>query len=475
MSDEQSVPTFDFGVGLQKQILSFMLFNVEFLSQARMYLEPYYFSTDELSWICKQIFEHFDAYRVPMDADAMVERIKRLPAEDQLARTRLARDIYNLRVSENRYLKDALAQFVRRNIFLRGWTSIVAAYNAKNNDQAYTLFNETNTKISQVAFDPPDRSFFFDEYEKRWERREARRLNRDISIFPTAIPALDSLLQGGLKRTEVGLIYADAKMGKSIGLCHMGFACARTRAGRVLHFVLEGGREQTEDRYDARFAEYNYYMIKNGLISVDANKSLRYEYGSMDNFLVVQGMTDKWEYTVEDLEAKMYELEALGFTADMVVIDYGDLLSPRKSGENTYEKQKGAFQDIKLLASKAYRGRGVAIWTASQIQRPKRHGKTEHPADVDDTFVWTSAEIADSYAKIRIVDLAMSLNQTTQERADGRMRLYVSDARDYEAGIRIPVRCDFTRMIFHTNKHIVQESNKEVMAKLGEDAFANQG
>jgi len=467
-------PQFDFGTGLQKRLLSLMLWNSNFLMQAQKFLQPYYFSTEELKWICEQIFEHFTKYRVPMDDDAMAEKIKRLPLEDQLPRTRLAVDIYNMRVNEDIYLKDALLEFVKRHLFIRGWKSIASAYNTGDSENAYARFNEINTSIKEVAFDPPDRSFLFGEYDRRWEQREARRLSRDVNTFPTAIPMLDQVLQGGLKKGEVGLIYADAKMGKSIGLCHMGFSCVRTRSGRVCHFVLEGGRDQTEDRYDSRFAEHNYYMIKNGLIPSDKDKRLRYEYRTMTDSMVVQGMVDKWDYTVEDLDAKLRELESLGFVADMLVVDYGDLLEPRKSTENKYASQEASFRDLKLLASKAYRGRGVAIWTASQIQRPKRRGKVEHPADVDENFVWTSAEIADSYAKIRIVDLAMSLNQTAKEREAGRMRLYISDARDYEAKITVPVRCDFTRMIFHTNKELDKESNADFVNQLSEDSFADQ-
>lgn len=462
MSDDNENKGFDFGLVLQKRLLSMMLRNVEFLIRADKYIEPYFFSGDVLRWLCKEILDYYRKYHVPMGPDIAAEKIKRMPVESQLEYTVIVKEIFRMQVSEDMYLKDALKEFIQRNIFLRGWESIAAAYKTGDAEEAFERFSKTNQSISEIDFSPPDRSYFFQTYRNRKERREARSSGLIMHTFPTCIPELDDLLQGGLKRGEVGMLYADAKIGKSIGLCHMGFASARTRSGRVCHFVLEGGREQAEDRYDARFSEYNYYGLRQALLDPNRDKVLSHEYEQLDDFMVVEGMTDRWDYTVEDLEGKLAELEGEGFVADVLVVDYGDLLMPRKNLQNTYEKQSAAFRDLKTLAQKAYRGQGVAVWTASQIQRPRRHGKVAHPADTDENFVWTKAEIADSYAKIRIVDVAISLNQTVKERDRGEMRLFVSDARDHEARRVIKVKCDFTRMIFNTNKlSFRKQSNQE--------------
>ncbi len=459
---ESGQPKFDFGLGLQKRLLSMMLQNVEFLIQANKFVEPYFFSGDILRWLCEQILDYYRKYRVPMAPDVAAEKLKLLPTESQLEYTRAVKEVYRMQVAEDLYLKDALKEFVQRNLFLRGWESIAAAYNAGDAEEAFERFSKTNRSIGEIDFSPPDRSYFFKTYSNRRERRDARAMELVMHTFPTTIPELDELLRGGLKRGEVGMLYADAKVGKSIGLCHMGFATSRTRSGRVCHFVLEGSREQAEDRYDSRWSEYNYYAVRQSMMEPNRDKMLAQEYGKLDDFMVIEGMTDRWDYTVEDLERKLAELEGEGFVADLLVVDYGDLLVPRRNVEKKYEGQEAVFRDLKLLAQKAYRGRGVAIWTASQIKRPKRQGKTAHPADTDESFVWTKAEIADSYAKIRIVDLAISLNQTLLEKQRGEMRLYVSDARDVEAKRVIKVKCDFTRMIFNTNKlDFIKQSNDE--------------
>jgi len=452
MSEQPTQPTFDFGMDIQKRILSMTLYNTSFLIQAAKYLKPHYFAAEPMQWFCRTILSYYGKYSLPLACEVATEIIRQEPQEKQLSLVHLVREIYGLQVREDRYLKDALKEFVQRNEFVRGWDSIARAYNANNIDQAFERFDETGEKIRTVNFDPPDRSHFFEEYSRRRLRRQADRMQMESNVFPTCVGDLDRAINGGLRRGEVGLLFADAKVGKSIGLIHMGFACARTRSGRVIHFVLEGGRRQAEDRYDSRFAECNYYDLRSDQVTPNVHRILEYEYSKYKGWLVLDGLTDKWDYTVPDLEARMAELEAEGFVADLLIVDYADLLEPRKSLERTYEKQDQIYKDLKLLASKAYGGRGVGVWTATQIQRPKRQGKGPHSADTDENFVWGAAEMADSYAKARRVDLSISLNQTLQEKDRGQMRLHLSQARDHVSKVTVRTQCDFTRMIFHTNR-----------------------
>lgn len=448
---EDNQARFDFGPDLEKRLLSLSLYDIGFLAQASKYLEPFYFTSEPMQWMATTILDYFNNYRQPITIEAMAYQIKQQPRDKQLVLVTIARQIYDLRVSEDRYLKDALREFVQRNVFVRGWESIERAYRSGDAQRAYEVFDTVGEKIKQVDFSPPDRSFFFEDYESRQQKRASRDIQMTVDEFPTGIPQLDINMHGGLRRGEVGLLFGDAKIGKSIGLLHMAFACVRPRLGRVAVFILEDSRQKAEDRLDARFAEHNYYDLRENRLDPYIDKRLRHEYKKMEGWLVIEGMTDKWDYTILDIESRMRELESIGFVADLVVIDYGDLLEPRKAVEGKYAIQEAAFRDMKTLARKAYDGRGVALWTASQIARPRRQGRGPHPADVDPEFVWVGSDIADSYPKIRIADIAISMNQTIQEKEQGSMRLHVSHARDHESKITAMTRCDFTRMIFNTN------------------------
>jgi len=346
---------------------------------------------------------------------ALLLAAKRLQSEDGGLRicniTGNVKEVFNMRLAEDQFLKKALQEFIQRNVFTRGVNSYIAAYNQGDIEEALARHEALTHELKQVTFQSPDRGMFFEEFDARQERREVTAQSGHEDVFSTGIRDLDESIHGGLRRGEVGLFFGDAKAGKSIGLIHMGFACTRQRAGRVLHFVHEGGRKQTEDRYDARFAEYNYYAMRSYNLDPYIEKGLRQEYSQLGGWLCVQGMMDDWEYTVPDLEGVMQEMEARGFVADMLVVDYADLLAPRKTLDGKYAQQESVYRDLKRLAEKAYRGRGVAIWTASQIRRPDRMKKSGNPLDNDPTYVLKGTELADSYAKIRIVDIAISINE----------------------------------------------------------------
>jgi len=466
MPETNTDPKFEFGVDLQKRILSMMYFNIEFLIQAERYVKPHYFCAEQLIWVAKVILDHYQQYHRLISWDEMAENIRQAPKEKQTEYLVVAKNCYDLMVKEDRFVKGALKEFVQRNLFVRGWNDIAKLYNAGDAKAAFERYAKNNQEIAEIEFTLPDRCDLGATYQQRYERRMAEAMSQEKHLFPTAITDFDAALNGGLRRGELGMLFGDAKSGKSIGLIHLGMAGASQLCGRVLHFVLEGSRRLVEDRYDARLANYNYYSIRNGKAPQSVHRLLTQRNQELAGLVLIEGMTDKWDYTVIDLEARMHELEAQGFVADLVIVDYGDLLVPRKSTKGKYETQEACFRDLKTLTMKAYGGRGVAMWTASQIRRPTRVAKGPHPADVDETFVWTAAELADSYAKARIVDVATSLNQTLKEREDGFLRLHLAMARDHVQKVTVKLRSDFTRMIFDTlDTQFIPQTNQQFIAE----------
>jgi hypothetical protein len=89
--------------------------------------------------------------------------------------------------------------------------------------------------------------------------------------------------------------------------------------------------------------------------------------------------------------------------------------------------------------------RHVAIWSASQAQRPK---DTPERAGL-----LRSKDIAESYEKVRIADFIATLNQTSHEKEAGILRFHLDLYRSNETDKTILLFVDFTRMIFHSLKY----------------------
>jgi hypothetical protein len=205
---------------------------------------------------------------------------------------------------------------------------------------------------------------------------------------------------------------------------------------KTYHAVFEGSRELVENRYDSCFAEELYNRVKRGDMDVQKFESVRRQYDMMRDLLVVEGFTDRWDYTVQDISNALKELRVnYGWVPELIVIDYGDLLNGRHQPyRDRLAKETDAFRDIKSLAN-----RGYAIWTASQAQRPKEgaHQKMD---------LLMTRQIAGVYEKVRICDFLGTLNQNMDERRHGVMRLYAEMYRDNAADQDLTVKSDLAMM-----------------------------
>ena len=78
----------------------------------------------------------------------------------------------------------------------------------------------------------------------------------------------------------------------------------------------------------------------------------------------------------------------------------------------------------------------ILLYTATQTNREAKK-----------VNVITDLELADCYGKIRVVDCAISLNQTEEEHDNGVMRVFIMKNRNGIAHTIIPIRVDYKRLV----------------------------
>jgi len=194
---------------------------------------------------------------------------------------------------------------------------------------------------------------------------------------------------------------------------------------------------QADNRYESAMMQELYGKVKSGNIDSNIYVKAQERYKSMAGKLIIRGLTERFDYSVLDLQDAITDVKRRhNFTPDCIIVDYGDLLAGRdkKGYKSETEKQKAAFRDLKVLAS-----RGYAIWTASQAQRPKEG------AEVKEELL-RARNIADCYEKVRVADFLGSLNQTLEERQEKVMRIYAELYRDNAADEAQAVHADFSKM-----------------------------
>lgn len=223
-------------------------------------------------------------------------------------------------------------------------------------------------------------------------------------------------------------------------LINLGRVAARTYRN-VAHFFLEGTQEQITNRYDASFSAELYNAVKRGDFGTQKYESLFAEYQFLRRKLYVRGLTDRWNYTVEDIFDVISGLKRQhGWVPDALIVDYADLLRGRGHYSDDLDSNAAAYRDLKTLSQK---GRGFAVWTAAQAKKPKEADYDTKPRILKVSDLGGRAE------KVRCADFLASLNATLEERTvKGIIRLWVEAVRDNPAGVEIVVPIDAARMLF---------------------------
>ena len=424
---------FDVGIEYQKSLLYLITKDPAFASVIIKHFKDHYFENEVLSWAYSYILKYQEKYNAIPNINVILEATKEL-SED-------IREIYQITLDSVResniasaeWLKDKALDFIKRNIFVAAMAEAMEMYNGGGTIEAYDKMRTAMDEVSTTEWDTIDREWFFEDFNQRMSDR----LSNDplFDSIPTGIRELDMVLGGGLSASEVAIWIAYAKRGKTTILTNHGVQAVRRSLKRVLHIVLEGSKALVANRYDAIFAQEDYALVKTGQLNEKVYQSLLSEYRMLGKRLVIRGFTERWDYTVQDIYAEIQELKRIyNWDPELIIIDYADLLSSRGKHNTEEAKQRAAYQDVKTLA-----GKGYAIWTAAQAQRPK--------TDIEvDAQVLSYKNVADCYAKIQKVDFIGSINQTREEREAKQARLFAELYRDNEANRVIPVYADFSKM-----------------------------
>ena len=418
---------FQFGFDFQKMLLRLLAEDAAFAHQCAQYLKPTYFENEALAWAWGYMLRYRERYNTFPSLLVVLEESRRLDPRFRTIYAAVIEQVGNQPLRDEAWIRDSVLDFIRRNIFTKAWHESRDQYNAGKVSEAYDIMMSRMNELLRASWEPIARTWLCADLPAR----QTRRL-RDAeagNTVTTGFASLDNMMKGGAHYGELLLWIAYPKVGKSTILINHGVSAVRDAYKNVLHCVFEGSSKLVEDRYDSSFAGESYHSVRNGAMDARKYAALYQEFQQYRNKLAVRTFTDRWDYTVNDINDELLALKRdFGWRPDVIVVDYGDLLEGRGGKyRSTYESQKAAFRDLKSLAN-----RGYVIWSASQAGRPSEKQEIEE-------HILQARDVADCYEKVRIADFVGSLNQTLSERKSERMRLWADIYRDAAAGLQIVV------------------------------------
>jgi len=385
-----------YGHDFQIKVLSSLLTHKEFLVNIHDIISEEYFSNQAHKWVIEEILKYYDKYHTVPSLDILKVELKKIDNEvlqisikDQLKLAYVASD------EDLEYVKEEFTNFCKNQQLKKALLSSVDLLKAGDYDSIRHLVDNA-LKAGQ------DKNLgheYIKDVEERY-REETR------EVIPTPWPKINELLQGGLGSGDFGLIFGNPGGGKSWSLVALGGYAVKL-GYNVLHYTLELGEAYVAKRYDAFFTQ------------VDVSKLTQYR-SKVDEILPqLPGKLIVKEYptgraTISTIESHIAKCESLGIKADLVIIDYVDLLSSKKKNRERKDEIDDIYTSTKGLA----RQLDLPIWSVSQVNR----------AGAKDNII-EGDKAAGSYDKIMITDFCMSLSRKKEDKVNGTGRFHIMKNR----------------------------------------------
>ena len=248
---------------------------------------------------------------------------------------------------------------------------------------------------------------------------EERYRENSRSTIPTPWERINELLQGGLGNGDFGLIFGNPGGGKSWSLVALGGYAVRL-GFNVVHYTLELGEDYVGKRYDSFFTKIPVTKIQSFREKVEET------IPQLPGELIIKEFPTG-RATMSTIESHLKKVKDMGINADLVIIDYVDLLSGRKKTR----ERKDEIDDIYTSAKGLARQLNIPIWSVSQVNR----------AGAQDKII-EGDKAAGSYDKMMISDFAMSLSRKKEDKVNGTGRFHIMKNRYGMDGLTFSVKAD---------------------------------
>jgi len=433
-----SAVPFQFGAKFQESMLSLMLRDISFADKCVEFVPAEHLHSEAHRWLFQQIQSRYNSAATIPSRVEIDEGMKRLNKFKRKPILKIVDRCFNHDPESPDFVREQLAEFAKRTNFADLFAHSQILYNEGKHDDSYTYVLKAINHLHSINFNDEE-TIDIKDFEKLRQRHNAQKGIVRGADITTGIKELDEILGGGLSKAEgeFGCILGEAKVGKSIALIHFGFA-AICHGYKVAHFVLEGTTEQTMMRYQARIGRIPHKNLKSNELTPEEETKLEGLGERYSGLLELVPFNKSWEYTTQDIDTKLKEFDRKGWIPDLIIVDYADLLHSRVKHHRTDLEQRDVFRDLKSIAMT----RKVALWSASQAQRPRKE-------EARKIRTITGASVSESYEKIRIIDFLGTLNQTPEEKQLGVLRLHADIYRSNRSDKTINLITDFDRMIFH--------------------------
>ena len=417
-----------YGNHFQIKVLSSLLTHKEFLVNIHDILSEEYFDNQAHQWVIKQILKYYDKYHTTPSMEILKVEVQKIENEVlKLSIKEQLKAAYQSSDEDLEYVQEEFSTFCKNQQLKKALLSSVDLLKAGDFDGIKFLV--------ESALKAGNDKNVGHEYNKDIESRFREDARTTIA---TPWDRVNDILQGGLGNGDFGLIFGNPGGGKSWSLVALGGYAVRM-GFNVLHYTLELGEQYVGRRYDAFFSKIPVDQI------LENRQKIEELIPEIPGELIIKEFPTG-HATISTIESHIKKVEGMGIKADLIIIDYVDLLSTKKRTAD----RKGEIDDIYTSTKGLARELNIPIWSVSQVNRAGAK---------DDVIEGDKA--AGSYDKIMITDFCMSLSRKAKDKVNGTGRFHIMKNRYGMDGLTYGVKADTSTGHFEVHDYNEDDYEKE--------------
>ena len=393
------------------------------------HLKYEYLPTDEYKQVLKQ-------YLIIYELNKTLPTIGSL-SQHFSANNDILKLLYDIQKSDIQDKRDVimtqLEEYIKKTRFVQLYNKIGTMYNEGKANKAISTLYDQSKSIADFTLMKANYDTVFQDFNMRQvERMKNYEDFKNIKI-PFGIHELDYYTNGGIEYGSSALLMARSGRGKSTMMRWIGLSAANM-GYKVVHFQLEGTRDEAMTLYDSGWTATSMYDIEKGILpdnrvsaTEKALKNIRKKGGEI--FVIEANSFDS--FNIENCRNTIIELEKNYGKIDLVIFDYLDIIRSTRFSDSSGNDSNNERMKRLHVANKITdiaKNMNVACVTATQANNVDE-GDYNDPA-----WKMTRNNIADAKNIIYPFSYFVTINQTDDEYDNGIARLYCDKLRKEKSG-----------------------------------------
>lgn len=265
---------------------------------------------------------------------------KSVPTPKQIkAESGLNIEVHELSKAENEYISDEVEKFCRNKAVEHALLKGPALLDEGDYEKIVSILKDAISigLHKDLGLD------YFDKPEERLQR-----MKDNPNVYATGWDELDEYLEGGIGREELIIFMANSGVGKSVTMLNILLNMTKIHKFSGLYISLEMSADAQAGRADAIISGVAKREVMN---NVDIVSSAILNASNNSGKLFFKRMPESTT-TSNDIRSYLIEFQQVhGFTPDIIVIDYLDLMTTNKkiALDNLFVKDKYVAEEIRAL------------------------------------------------------------------------------------------------------------------------------